>query len=127
MKVTEIFHGENLKAEDLKGKEVTLTIASWSLKEFEENGRTDKKICLTFEETDRTLICNKTNAFAISDMLGEDLGDWAGGRICIYPTKTEFAGRRVDCIRVKEARPAKGVTTPVEAKYPETDENTVPF
>ena len=125
MKLDDIFHGENLKAEDLKGKDVSLTISSWEVAEFEEGGKTDKKIKLHFSETDRTLILNKTNGYSVAEGLTDDLDNWAGGVITLYPTKTDFGGKRVDCIRIKDARPAKGVTTPAEA-FPAGDSGPVP-
>jgi hypothetical protein len=104
MRVSDIFHGDSLKAADLKGKDVTVTIEGWSVKEFETDGRADKKIELRFQETDRTLVLNKTNAGSIVDMLDQDdLDLWKGSWITMYPTQTDYAGKRVDCIRIKAA------------------------
>ena len=125
MQLNEIFHGESLKAEELKGKDVTLTIAGWSLKEFEEKGKIDRKVELRFAETDRTFILNKTNGYQIAEYLGtENLDDWPGSKVTLYPTKTDFGGKRVDCIRVKAAQRPQGVSVP---QVDETDHNEVPF
>ena len=122
MKISEVFHGENLKAEDLRGKEVVVTIAGWALMDFDDG----KKIQLRFDESDRTLIVNKTNATTISELFGsDDTDDWTGGRICLFVDKTDFNGRRVDCIRVKEAAQPKGVVP--ARKIDENDANAVPF
>ena len=128
MKLNEIFHGENLKAEDLKGKDVTLTVTKWEVAEFDEGGKVDTKIKLHFGESDRTLVLNKTNGYAIAEFLQtEELTEWIGAKVTIYPTKTEFAGKRVDCIRIRAAKTPKGVSTPVEKRFDETDENERPF
>ena len=104
MKISDIFHGDSLRAADLKGKDVTVTIDGWAIKEFESDGRPDKKVELRFLETDRTLVLNKTNAGSIVDFLGEDdLDAWKGASITMYPTQTDYAGKRVDCIRIKAA------------------------
>ncbi|MCP4211788.1 MAG: hypothetical protein GY764_09960 [Halieaceae bacterium] len=104
MRVSDIFHGDSLKAADLKEKDVTLTIEGWALKEFETDGRADKKIELRFTETDRTLVLNKTNAGTIVELLSEDdLDRWVGASVTIFPTHTDYAGKRVACIRVKAA------------------------
>ena len=50
---------------------------------------------------------NVTNSHRIAINLGTDeMDDWAGRSITIYPTMTEFGGKQVDCIRVKEEMPA---------------------
>ena len=100
MKLDEIFHGDSLKAADLKGKDVALTISGWAMKELDEGNKPE----IRFAETERTLILNKTNAFAIAEELGkDDLEDWKGATVVLYPTKTEYAGKRVDCIRIRTA------------------------
>lgn len=113
MKVSDIFHGESLRADDLGDKDVTLTIEGWAVKEFDEK----RKIELRFAESERTLVLNKTNARSIEEMLDEsDLDHWKGAKITIYATKTDYGGKRVDCIRVKAASfPGDG------------DRNEVPF
>lgn len=104
MKVSDVFHGTSLKACDLKGKEVTVTVKGYEVKEFEEGDRKEKKVELHFAESDRTLILNKINANTIAKKLEEDeLERWNGAKITIYPTETEFRGEMVECIRVKEA------------------------
>jgi hypothetical protein len=37
---------------------------------------------------------------------------WPGTKITIYPTMTDFGGKRVECIRVKDVIPARGVEAP---------------
>ncbi len=105
MDLNDIFHGESLKASDLKGQERTVRIAGYDVKDFDDG----KKLELRFEGTDRTLICNKTNANTIGDFLGPKIDRWIGSEIVLYPAKTDFQGRQVDCIRVKE---------PVKAEAP---------
>ena len=108
-KLSDVFQGDSLKASDLQGREITLTIARWHIEDFDDG----KKVSLSFEETERTLICNKTNAFTIADALGtQEISEWVGASVVIYPTKTDFQGKRVDCIRIKSATRRAGVTAP---------------
>jgi methyltransferase-like protein len=105
---------ENLKAEDLKEKDASLTVKGWSVKEFDEkNDYGDykaKKVILSFNETDKTLVLNKTNSYAIADFLGtEDVNVWVGATIVLYKTKTNFGGKMTDCIRVRNAFKDEGV------------------
>lgn len=102
MKMGDAFPSEYLKAEDLKGREVTLTIKDCTI---EKLGDDHKPVC-TFRETDKRLAVNKTNFALICEVTEkEDSDEWAGKKITIYPTKTEFQGKRVACIRVKDNMP----------------------
>jgi len=100
--IDQIFTGSNtLKAEDLMGKDWTLTIRGVEIKQFEENGTQKVKPVISFSETEKTLVCNKTNALQIGEHHGFDTDGWGGRQITVYPTKTDFGGRIVDCIRVR--------------------------
>ena len=117
-KLSDIFQGDSLKASDLQGREIRLTIARWHIEDFDDG----KKVSLSFEETERTLICNKTNAFTIADALGtEEIAEWVGASVVIYPTKTDFQGKRVDCIRIKSA------TRRASSAAPDADDDDAPF
>jgi hypothetical protein len=98
--VNDIFSGDYLKVEMLKGKAVTLTMAGTDLAKFDEGN----KIALHFQGTDKSLALNKTNAFAIALMYGEETGGWIGRQIEIYPDTTMFGGKMVPCIRVRAPR-----------------------
>ena len=120
MKLDEIYCStDTIKAEDLKGKDVIVTITAWEVKEFDEEGQhgpyKSKKIVLTFAETDKKLVLNKTNGFQIAEFLKQDdPSKWEGAWIKLYPTKTSFGSKMVDCIRIREAN------------YPETEKDS-PF
>ena len=101
--------GNHLKAEDLKGNAVKVTISSYEIVEFKGKNGTEKKPILTFEGKEKTLVCNKTNARMIAKNTGsQELDDWAGKTIIIYPTETDFGGEIVPCLRVKEEIPEVG-------------------
>jgi hypothetical protein len=98
--VNDIFAGDYLKVEMLKGRAVTLTMAGADLAKFDEGN----KIALHFQGTDKQLALNKTNAYAIAMMYGEETGGWVGRQIEIYPDTTMFGGKMVPCIRVRAPR-----------------------
>jgi hypothetical protein len=62
-----------------------------------------KKLCLHFEQFDKTLVCNFTNLELIAESLGsEEMNDWIGKSIILYfDLNVMFAGKRVGGIRVK--------------------------
>lgn len=108
MNINEVYKSESdyLKAEDLKGKTVKVTIESAELKEFENNGKKETKLVLSFVGKEKKLVLNSTNAKRIALNIGsEDTDYWKNGEIQIYPTQTDFGGKMVDCIRVREMAP----------------------
>ena len=99
-----------LRASDLQGKTIPLTIAAIGSHIFNE-GKSDQKIqvTLSFEGKEKKLGLNATNARVIASLLGDETDMWIGKKIKIYPTKTDFAGEMVDCIRiVQDAPPEAG-------------------
>lgn len=109
MDINDVYAGKSLKAADLKGQEVGVTIQGYEVVDFDDG----KKIVLSFQESDRTFVCNKTNAQTIGDMLGTDLDLWSGQQITIFPTQTDFGGKQVACIRVK-LKPVAAATDEVQ-------------
>lgn len=108
MNINDVYQStsDHLKAEDLKGRTVPVTIESFEITEFDNNGKKEKKIVLSFVGKEKKLVLNSTNARRIALNAGsEDTVDWQGKQIEIYPTQTDFGGKMVDCIRVKEQAP----------------------
>jgi len=96
----------HLKADDLKGKAVKVTISGYEIVEFKGNNGPEAKPVLKFEGKEKTLVCNKTNSRMIAKNVGsKELDDWVGQTITIYPTETDFGGDIVPCLRVKEEIP----------------------
>jgi hypothetical protein len=57
-----------------------------------------------FEELPRGLVLNRTNLKRIVAHHGNDADTWPGKQITLYPSETDFAGRTVPCIRVREKK-----------------------
>jgi len=119
MNVRLLFPSLYLAADDLKGKELNLTIAEMRVDELAvEGGHKEKKPVLFFEESrakavkagkpdkEKRLVLNKTNAMKIASLHGTETDDWVGKRITLYATMCQgFKGEIVDCIRVKDTVP----------------------
>ena len=97
MDINGAFPSDYLKAADLQGREVTVTMQSVQMQEL----GSEQKPILFFEGKDKGLVLNKTNANTIADMFGPETDAWRGNRIVLFPTQTDFQGRQVACIRVK--------------------------
>lgn len=95
--IDEVYAGKSLKALDLEGNDVTLTIRSADAKDFDDGA----KITIEFAETEKTFICNKTNATRIASLHGKDYSTWHGKQITLYPDMVDFKGEQVEAIRVR--------------------------
>jgi hypothetical protein len=130
MKVGAAFPSKWLKAEDLGKKAVTLTIKSV---EFEDVGDGEKPI-LFFRNAKKGLVLNKTNAETCQELFETDeMDDWVGHQIVLFPDKTSYQGKRVDCIRLRApeeepaapAKSSKGKSKPVEDTSDDDDREPV--
>lgn len=127
------FKSKYLKVDDLEGKPFKVTIKD--VGEFAIEGE-DPKPTLLFKESEKELALNKTNCNILADLMGSrDMDDWIGHKIKIYPTKTEYQGKRVPCIRVNdefhEAPTSNGKQASASSKpkrvQDDSDEDPIPF
>lgn len=97
-----LYPSKYLKSADLRGRAVTVTIASITPQEELQmaGGRKDKKPVLYFEGKEKGLVMNKTNARAIAKVYGPELTSWFGKKIVLHSVKVECKGESVDAIRV---------------------------
>lgn len=122
MKIGAAFPGQFIKAADLQGKRVQVTIESVDMEDI--GG--EMKPVVHFKGKDRGLVLNKTNSNAIWGITGsEETDEWTGVAITLYPSKTDFQGKRVDCIRVDPAEPSRRPTPPPQPV--DVDDDSIPF
>ena len=122
MRLDEVYHGDSLKAADLAGKDCRVTISGYEVVDFDEG----KKIVLSFNKTDRTFVLNKTNGNTIADMYSQEMDNWIGKQITLFPTQTDFQGKAVACIRVRigQPQPAPAPTSPLMQPPPASEPPT---
>ena len=101
MKISSEFPSSYLKASDLQGREVRVTMGRV---EHEEIGQ-DKKLALYFKGKDKPMILNKTNAYTISDAYGDDTADWFDQPLILFSIRTEYQGKPVDGLRCRVPTP----------------------
>lgn len=112
MRTSDMFPSRFLKAANLSGRKVKVSIDRLGQEELEGQ----KKWVVYFRGSEKALVLNKTNAASIEELHG-DSNDWPGKTICLFPTRIEMQGKMVDAIRV----------APVEATPPATVAEDVPF
>ena len=97
MNINTAFPSTYLKAADLDGRELTVTISEVVMMDVGD----EEKPVIYFTGSDKGLVANKTNAFEIADSYGEETESWSGRQITLYTTKVPFQGKLVDAIRVR--------------------------
>ena len=91
MKVSEAFPSKYLKADDLQGKMHTVVMSHIKFEPMQDG---EEKPVLFFTKGNRGLVLNKTNAEEIQTAYGEEMDDWTGKQIVLYPHPDQF--RRQD-------------------------------
>jgi hypothetical protein len=113
--IRKMYDSESLRAWDLDGKDVTVTIerieqgefGAWNKKDPDFADKGPKRMAvLFFKGAKKGFGCNPTNREIIAEMLGtHEMKDWIGKRITLYPTKTPVGRKMKDCIRVRPKIP----------------------
>ena len=97
-----------LGAWDLEeGNDTVLTIDHVQRDEVKNDRGTERKMTLHFKENGyKPMICNTTNAKAISTAYGSTkVEDWENKKIALYKATISAFGQTTECIRVREYQP----------------------
>lgn len=94
--------GEYIKAAEMGGKPVTMRIASIDRQDFvtEDDEAGEKRGVVSFVETDRKWVLNRTNILCLQAMWPL-IEDAIGQRVTLVPERVQFGRETVDAIRVK--------------------------
>jgi hypothetical protein len=116
MNISEAFPSNFLKASDLQGRPVVVTIDSAEVEEIGQGRDKEKKLVIGFHGKEKKLICNKTNASTIAKLYGDDTDAWLGQKITLTSREVEFGGEMVLAIRVSLQKP--GLAAPAAKPAP---------
>lgn len=93
----ELYPGRFIKAGELRGKKVTVTISDVDVEELVgDAGEKKLKAIISFKESEKKLVACKTNGICIKAMFGSKVSDWIGHKIVIFPD--QWNGE--PCVRV---------------------------
>ncbi len=133
-----VYSGDYLKAEDIYGKRLLVTVDSVALKRIREGE--DPVLIVSFVGKDRSLILNKTNAFSLGKLYGEDYDGWIGRAIILFTIDNAYQdkpGIRIDppphgTVGVGAEAPMRAaiqvpVTEPDDAQGFTASDDDVPF
>jgi hypothetical protein len=105
--INDFFPSNYLRAADLGGKEVDVTIDRITSEEFEQDGKKRAKAVIHFRNAGiKPLVSNKTNSMLIAAACGsEDYGTWSGKQVRLYADLVSFKGKVSEAVRVKRIPP----------------------
>ena len=102
MNFDDLYPRKFLRASDLNGAPLTVTIGSVA----RENVGGEPKVIITFASGEKSLIANKTNGKALAKLFGKDTADWIGKKIVLFPCEVDFKGDTVEAVRLRATRTA---------------------
>ena len=105
MNIDEAYPSKYISAADLQGREVIVRIARVTVEQLgRNNDPKDNKPILYFQGKQKGLALNKTNANTVKDLYGKETDAWIGQTITLVQAWTDYAGKQVECIRVRPTR-----------------------
>lgn len=105
MNVNQLFPSKWVKAHDLNGKRVPVTIQRVSVEEVQGDTGKENVPAVWFKGATKALLMNKTIAMQIAALHGPETDDWTGKRVTLYGTKVRAFGKVHDVIRVADTVP----------------------
>ena len=100
MRVSEAYPSNYLKAADLQGRQVNVTIERYDMEDIGDG----HKPVLYFQGKEKGLVLNKTNANEIAFVYGDDMDEWIGKKIELFSMMVSFQGKMIPGLRVRVPR-----------------------
>lgn len=103
--INDLFPSPYIAAADVENKPV-VTIKQFTKKTMKNrDGEDEVKPVIYFNELEKGMVLNKTNADIIASLYGGVLEEWIGERIQLHAVMVEAFGKRALAIRVAEQKP----------------------
>lgn len=101
MKYSDAFPSKYIAASDLNNKNVRVTVERIEMEKVGD----DLKPVIYFKGGKKGLVCNKTNGKAIAAAYGDEMDEWMGSELILFPIMTDFQGKPVEAVRVRSPQP----------------------
>jgi hypothetical protein len=98
MNIEALFPSNCIKASDLGNKPTLVKIAGVEAEQMRDG---ETRAVVYFADLPKGLILNVTNKNTLVDLYGGDTDRWAGKSIQMVTATTDYAGRVVDCVRLR--------------------------
>jgi hypothetical protein len=115
MNIQNAFPSKWLKSGDIEEGDLNLTIKAVQIENIGQGDEQESKPVIYFEETEKGMVLNKTNADTISRLHTTETDNWIGKKISIFATEVDFAGKQTLALRVRMRAPKQ-----VTASKPQT-------
>jgi len=112
--INEMFPSKFLKASDID-QDYEVKIVEINTDTIGQGDQAEQKFIVHFEEFDKGLVLNKTNANLIAAQYSQDTDNWIGKSIVLTVEDVAYQGKITPAIRVR--RPARP-TTPIRKPLP---------
>lgn len=113
MRISQAFPSKYLKSDEVGQQRFVLTIRDVQM---EDIGDSQHKPVVYFNEVQKGMVLNKTNAEMIVHLYGDDTMTWTGRQVELYTTMVSFQGKSTLGLRVMAPAPAMpahpGMTSP---------------
>ena len=124
MKGSDIFPSKYIKAADLQGRDVTVTISNAEMEKLGD----DTKLVVRFKGKDKAMVFNRTNFDRVSFLYGDETDDWIGKSVTITTEFAQFNGKTGPALRIKPpTNPAAPARTRPASENPADLNEEVPF
>ncbi len=97
MNIDDIFPSKYLKASDLNGQDLNVTISNTTVAQFDDG----HKIEVVLSGQSKSFICNKTNARTIATAYSSDTTAWHGREVILFPMMVATPNGPKEAIRVR--------------------------
>lgn len=110
--INSVFDSDYLKAADLEDRPHLATISKVTVETMRDN---TQKLLVAFDEWEKGLLLNVTNANNIASFCGPETDNWMGRQIVLFTAWVDFQGKSVEAIRVRQP---KEKSVPVQRAAP---------
>lgn len=103
-----LFDSQYIYAFDLAGRDQIVTIKEIKVGKLKNAQQKEERKPIAYfveSKSGRGLVLNKTNCRTIAALYGNDVDNWKGKRIALFPTQCDSFGKIADCIRVRPMVP----------------------
>lgn len=111
--MNDAFPSKWLKASDIEG-DMRVSIASVTM---EDVGDDDRKPVVWFNEYDKGMVLNKTNANNVSALYGADSDNWIGKPMTLATAMVDFQGKSMRALRLYAPNTRTGHNTTRKPAY----------
>lgn len=127
MDINKAFPSKYLKADDAED-DLIVTIKGVKVETVGQGQKAEQKPVVYFNEHEKGMVLNKTNAKMIAKIAGsDDTDDWKGVKIRVIATEVEFQGDLVMALRVREAKKTARRTETHDEPVGAPAEDEIPF